>query len=204
MNQSYRIIQVVFVDDGITDNSIEIFNSKLAIFTEKEITYDSYFFENNGGRIRALNKAIEMNEGQFSSILDSDDALYHNFIEISKCELERERERDATIGFVYTNLDIIDKQDKTISYGISEEFDADKALLYSFIPECSLTYTHILKSCLPFDEKVKVNTKHHKWQKIITAGWNGKLIPLILYKYRMHETICLVLTIESLPTLQEL
>lgn len=187
INQTYRPIQVVFVDDGSTDRSLKVFNSKLDIFAREKIGYEIFCFANNGGRVRSLNKAIEMSKGQFSTILDSDDVLHEEFIEISKFELETESEIDPKTGFVYTHLDIIDKQGKTISYGISEEFDADKALLNSFIPDCGLTYSHILKDCHPFDEDVKVNTKHHKWQKIIKAGWKGKLIPSRLYKYRMHE-----------------
>lgn len=187
INQTYRPIQVVFVDDGSTDNSLEIFDSKLAVFAKEKIEHDIFSFNSNGGRIRTLNKAIEISKGKFSIILDSDDILYNEFIEISKRELELESEKDSKTGFIYTHLDIIDKQGKTISYGISEDFDSDKALRNSFIPDCGLTYTHILKSCHPFDENVKVNTKHHKWQKIIIAGWKGKLIPSRLYKYRMHE-----------------
>ena len=187
INQTYRPIQVAFVDDGSTDNSVDIFNSKLVLLAREKIRYDSFCFSSNGGRIRSLNKAIEMSKGCFSTILDSDDVLHDKFIEISKCELEIESKKDPKVGFVYTHLEIIDKQGKTISYGISEEFDADKALQNSFIPECGLTYSHILMSCHPFDENVKVNTKHHKWQKIINAGWKGKLIPARLYRYRMHE-----------------
>jgi glycosyltransferase involved in cell wall biosynthesis len=37
VNQTYRPIQIVFVDDGSTDNSIEIFKSKLAAFEKNDI-----------------------------------------------------------------------------------------------------------------------------------------------------------------------
>ncbi len=187
INQTYRPIQIVFVDDGSTDNSIEIFKSKLAAFRKHGIECKSIYYNNNGGRIRSLNKAIEIAKGEYSAILDSDDILHNKFIEISKYELDREREIDPKVGFVYTNLDIIDKNGKIISYGLSDEFDTEKVLLHSYIPDCGLTYTHILKECYPFDETVMVNTKHHKWQKIVRAGWKGKLIHTRLYKYRMHD-----------------
>lgn len=188
INQSYHPIQIVFVDDGSTDDSINVFESKIREFKKQMITYEAFYYNSNGGRLRSLNKAIEMVKGEYSFILDSDDVLYDQFIEISKFELDKGREVDPKLGFVYTNLDIIDKYGKTISYGHSEEFDAEKVLLKSYIPDCGLTCTYILKHCYPFDETVKVNTKHHKWQKIVKSGWKGKLLHTQLYKYRMHDS----------------
>lgn len=187
VNQTYRPIQIVFVDDGSTDNSIEVFKSKLATFEKIGIEYESFYYNNNGGRIRSLNKAIEIAKGEYCSILDSDDILHDKFIEISKHELDKEREIDPKVGFVYTNLDIIDKNGEMISQGLSDEFDTEKVLQYSYIPDCGLTYTYILKECYPFDETVMVNTKHLKWKNIVRAGWKGKLINTSLYKYRMHD-----------------
>jgi len=193
VNQTYRPIQIVFVDDGSTDNSIEVFKSKLATFEKIGIEYESFYYNNNGGRIRSLNKAIEIAKGEYCSILDSDDILHDKFIEISKYELDKEREIDPKVGFVYTNLDIIDKNGEIISQGLSDEFDTEKVLQYSYIPDCGLTYTYILKECYPFDETVMVNTKHLKWQKKIRARWKGKLIHTRLYKYRMHDCNILVI-----------
>ena len=187
VNQTYRPIQIVFVDDGSTDNSIEIFKSKLETFEKNDIEHESFYYDNNGGRIRSLNRAIEIVKGEYSTILDSDDMLHDKFIETSKDALVKERTIDTTMGFVYTNLDIIDKYGKVISHGLSDEFDTEKVLLYSYIPDCGLTYTHALKECYPFDETVMVNTKHHKWQKIVRAGWKGKLLHKRLYKYRIHD-----------------
>lgn len=187
IKQTYRPIQLVFVDDGSTDDSIEVYKSKIILLEKEGIKHDSYFYKHNGGRIRSLNKAIQMSNGKFCTIVDSDDILYDKFIETSEQTLDMLRKHDPKVGFVYTNLDIIDKNGKTISYGISEEFDAEKTLVNSYIPDCGLTLTQILKACYPFNPTVRVNTKHHKWQQIVKAGWKGKLIHSSLYKYRMHE-----------------
>lgn len=187
IKQTHRPIQVVFVDDGSNDNSIQIFRTKLKMFKKEGIEVNFFYYPDNGGRIRSLNKAIELSNGKYSTIVDSDDILYDRFVEISKSELDKENAINSKVGFVYTNLDLVDKYGKIISQGISEEFEEENALLNSYIPESGLTYTKILKECYPFDLSVRVNTKHHKWQRIIKAGWKGKLIPLRLFKYRMHE-----------------
>lgn len=187
IKQTHRPIQVIFVDDGSNDNSIEIFRTKLKVFKKEGIKVDFFYYPENGGRIRSLNKAIELSNGKYSTIADSDDILYDRFVEISKSELDKENANDSKVGFVYTNLDLIDKYGKIISHGISEEFEEEKAFFNSYIPESGLTYTQILKDCYPFNPSVRVNTKHHKWQKIIQAGWKGKLIHSRLFKYRMHE-----------------
>lgn len=113
--------------------------------------------------------------------------LYDKIIEISKYKLDRERQIDPNVDFVYLNLDIVDKYGKIIIYGLSDEFESEKVLQWSYILECGLTCTHILKKCYPFDEAIMVNTKHHKWQKIVRAGLKGKLIYYRSYKYRIHD-----------------
>ena len=59
----------------------EIFKSKLETFEKNDIEHESFYYDNNGGRIRSLNRAIEIVKGEYSAILDSDDMLHDKFIE---------------------------------------------------------------------------------------------------------------------------
>lgn len=54
--------------------------------------------------------------------------LYDKIIEISKYKLDRERQIDPNVDFVYLNLDIVDKYGKIIIYGLSDEFESEKVL----------------------------------------------------------------------------
>ena len=44
-----------------------------------------------------------------------------------------------------------------------------------------------MQKVIPFDESIKVATKHHKWKRIISVGGYGHHIKNQLFYYRMHE-----------------
>lgn len=66
--------EVILVDDGSTDNSIEIIKSR----KEKNITL---YQQKNSGPSVARNKGIELAKGKFIAFLDADDYWLDGFIE---------------------------------------------------------------------------------------------------------------------------
>ena len=66
--------EVILVDDGSTDNSIEIIKSR----KEKKITL---YQQKNSGSSVARNKGIELARGEFIAFLDADDYWLNGFIE---------------------------------------------------------------------------------------------------------------------------
>ncbi|MBM6866786.1 glycosyltransferase family 2 protein [Bacteroides caecigallinarum] len=74
-NQSTQYTyEVILVDDGSTDNSIEIIKSR----KEKNIIL---YQQNNSGPSVARNKGIELSKGEFIAFLDADDYWLEGFIE---------------------------------------------------------------------------------------------------------------------------
>ena len=74
IEQSYRDIEVIAVDDGSTDNSLEIlekYSSKIRIIKKK-----------NGGTSTALNIGIEAMDGQWFKWLSADDILDNNAVQV--------------------------------------------------------------------------------------------------------------------------
>lgn len=186
-NQTYNNLEFIFIDDASNDNSIDVFQSKSYELTKKGIDIQSHLFDNPGGKVRSLNKALEMAKGKYCVTLDSDDILNNNYIEITKKEIEIGRTDDTQLGFVYTNCELIDEQDNFIQYGFSRAFDPVILKSKNYIPDNGLTLMKILKDSLPFDETIKIGSKHHKWKKIVTKGWKGKHLPRALFKYRLHN-----------------
>ncbi len=55
-------------------------------------------------------------------------------------------------------------------------------------PVAPVTLTAAVRAGAPFDESVRVGTKHHKWRRLSAAGWRGHHLPLPLFSYRLHAT----------------
>lgn len=63
LNQTYKDIEIIVVDDGSTDNTkrmLDVFNIK-------------YIYQENAGSINARNNGIRNSRGEYIAILDSDD-----------------------------------------------------------------------------------------------------------------------------------
>ena len=67
INQTYKNIELIVVDDCSTDNSTKI------IKKIKNNKIKKFFFNKNKGRIEALNFALKKSTGEYVAILDSDD-----------------------------------------------------------------------------------------------------------------------------------
>jgi|LFRM01.1.fsa_nt_gb CDP-glycerol glycerophosphotransferase len=72
LNQTYRNLEIIIIDDGSTDNTAEIVKQNPAI---------KYLYQENRGVSTARNRGIEMATGQFIHFMDADDLLTLNFYE---------------------------------------------------------------------------------------------------------------------------
>ena len=76
LNQSYKNIEIILVDDGSTDKSLEICNKY------KKETKIKVFHKKNGGLSSARNFGMKKIKGKYIYFLDSDDYISINTIEI--------------------------------------------------------------------------------------------------------------------------
>ena len=70
INQTYKKIEIICVDDGSTDHSLDILN-----FYQKKDSRIKVFTQENSGPSAARNKALDMAKGDYISFVDSDDFL---------------------------------------------------------------------------------------------------------------------------------
>ncbi|OCG35943.1 MULTISPECIES: glycosyltransferase family 2 protein [unclassified Gilliamella] len=88
INQSFKNIEIICVNDGSTDNSLDI----LRKYTEKDKRI-KIISKNNGGLSSARNVGIENAQGKYITFVDSDD-----FIELNTYES----------SLLYFNVDTVD------------------------------------------------------------------------------------------------
>src|SRR5690606_11487333 len=86
--QTYPNVEIIFIDDGSTDNSLEVAQQYPITILAQE----------NQGVSAARNNAAQYARGEYVLFLDSDDLLYPDSLEALKVRLETE---GPTAGFAY-------------------------------------------------------------------------------------------------------
>lgn len=185
--QTFPELELIVVDDGSTDNSQTQIKNLQKLYKRRFRDFRYIFKQQNTGKLSALNVGVPLLEGGFTIILDADDSLSPDYIEKTLNYLLLKNSKNGKIAFVYTDCNLIDYEGQIIGEGKSTFFDANLLESESYIPECALTLTRTLKEILPFDESIRIGTKHHKWLKMAAAEYMGVYLPLPLFSYRMHD-----------------
>ena len=83
--QTYRDFEWLIVDDGSRDGTIDAINKLKVENGELKDNYQfpiRYFYQENGGKHRAINHGVREAEGELFLILDSDDSLPERSLEL--------------------------------------------------------------------------------------------------------------------------
>ena len=77
--QTYPSIELILIDDGSTDETKSIIESKKCSFEEKGYKL-VYLYQENRGQAAAVNLGLKIFNGEFLMWVDSDDILYEDNI----------------------------------------------------------------------------------------------------------------------------
>ena len=113
IQQTYKNWELIIVDDGSTDKSVEIINSY------KDERIKPLFLPKNGHICKATNYGLERVQGELIARLDSDDAWREDKLE--KQVKFFDENPNATICF--TKLDIIDENGNIINDKMKDLYD---------------------------------------------------------------------------------
>ena len=109
--QTYSNIEIILVDDGSTDASIEICDG----FAEKDSRVRVFHKKNEGVAV-ARNFGIQQSNGQYVVIVDSDDVAVDKMIEVLYTQI-KENDADIAVGNYY----IYDESDGNFYYYITDD-----------------------------------------------------------------------------------
>lgn len=98
INQTYKNLEIILVDDGSTDNS-----SKICDDFSKKDTRIKVIHKENGGIGKARNSGVELATGEYFAFIDSDDCIKETFIE-ELYKLLKETDSDIAGCRFYRNV----------------------------------------------------------------------------------------------------
>lgn len=99
INQSFRDFEWVIVDDGSTDNTMEVVSD----FIKENLININYYKQENGGKSLAHNKGVELAKGEFFVGIDSDDYFTNNALEIINKYFQIIESNDDLAGICFLN-----------------------------------------------------------------------------------------------------
>ena len=186
LNQTYKNIEIIVVDDGSTDNSYKILQ-KLS----KKHQSIRLFHKANGGVSSARNYALKYVNGEYVSFIDADDYLEPEAYEI----LIKNIKNNDLITFNWNQIYV----DKIIKCGMNqnEKMNNKKALETCIKPEDSfLGYLWnklfkseiIFKNNLKFNEKISICEDQLFVIDYLSYCKNIISITKPLYNYRMRKS----------------
>ena len=103
VNQTYKNLEIILVDDGSTDQSAELCDR----WAEKDERI-SVVHQNNGGLSNARNTGLDRAKGEYLTFIDSDDIVSHLLIEklVLKSESESADISICDVQHIFSEDDI--------------------------------------------------------------------------------------------------
>lgn len=185
INQTYKNIEIILVDDGSTDKSSKIINKYKKL--DKRI---KAYYKKNGGLSDARNYGIDKATGEYIGFIDSDDYIEKNMYETLYNNIIKYNADISVVGFnvVYESTDIKNRveyqevTDKLEIYNRKEAFD----LLFDANKFGNFAWNKLYK------KELFKNIKYPLGKKMEDLGTTYKLVeisnkivyePLKLYNY---------------------
>lgn len=181
LNQTYKNIEVVVVNDGSTDNTENIIQSNF-------IDRVTYIQQPNLGAAAARNKGISLAKGEWILTLDSDDYINPYYIEDALLLIENEKTLITSRAFFTDkNLNLIDKIYPSGDI-FNENINLKNMVKHNLVVTTSLFSKNMWKISGGYNEYLYRAEDWEFWTNLISCGakvkWLKEREPY--FKYRTH------------------
>lgn len=158
LSQDYQNIEIIVVDDGSTDNSVEVIREWVSKYDNIHL-----YLQKNSGVCRARNLAFEKSTGDYILYLDADDLISHDTV-VNQVELLKGAENNVVAtcawGRFYASLDDfkLERQPIYKDYETAVELIEDLLNEGMFGLTCYLTPRSIIEKAGLWNEQLTINT----------------------------------------------
>jgi glycosyltransferase involved in cell wall biosynthesis len=183
LNQSHSALEIIVINDGSTDNTLNLLqkikasDERVRIITIK-----------NSGRAAARNKGIKAAKGYWTAFLDADDAWTCN-----KLDKQLKAANENNADFIYTERTWVD--DSSCIKAQPQKYDLPSGLIFESLVEgnyiCTSTVlvkTSVLKLENGFDESATFkNVQDYDLWLRLSHKYIFQSLPDELCLYRLHD-----------------
>ena len=187
INQDYSNKEIIIIDDGSQDNSINIINDYIKIHNKENIIL---ICQKNMNAAIARNEGLKNASGKYLIFLDSDDELEKNILSTSISHLKKEKS-DLLIG----NYTVINQNNKilrenkmfskNVNYIDNEIYK--KLVMISPVPSNKIYNMDIIKKNNIYWGNVRIGQDLNFYLKYLCHCKKVSVINTFLYKYRIVE-----------------
>ena len=184
LSQTYQNFELIILDDGSTDTSLEIIKYYASI--EQKIRFIS---RENKGLVNTINEMVTLAKGDYIARMDADDISLPTRIEKQLTKITSEK----NIVLVGCWIKLFGERSETWHYRRTN----DESRVISLFARCCLTHASFLAHKSLF-QKYPFNPNYTHLEDLdflnrVIRGENGKIlsVPETLYQYRIHNSsIC--------------
>ena len=189
LKQTYKNLEIIIVNDGSTDNSLEIMNSYIQKFNNNGMKLIICSRE-NGGMSAALNSGLKLVTGHFFMWCDCDDYYEPDAVE----SLLKYLNDNPDIDIVRGKCRFIDYESKKVLRikGPKDTItlDAFDSLLFQTDAYCNtginMTSVSYLDKCIK-DREIYINRAGQNWQLLLPFAYYGNFgfLDKVVYNYNI-------------------
>ncbi len=175
LNQPYRPIEIIVVDDGSTDNSRAVIKRYL----NAPITY---FYQSNQGISNARNRGASLSSGDYLAFIDSDDVWTQTKLTLQMAVFHNNKIVDMVFGHVIQFYDLGN------NFSSEDELPIDNEGQPGYLPGTMLIKRDTFFQVGLFDTEYRVGEYIDWYIRAIEIGLTEIMLPEVVLKRRIHES----------------